>query len=279
MSFDSSASYIYSSDFNQARVGASVPLGLNMAAGLEVKYVEDKFPIAQGAKKDPVYSLYIPLQFDLEIAKLDITPFYYFKNKTNVPVEQNATAYGVHTRLTMSLLKDDVNEVYTQGYLEFAYARQKASVLDNTAWENQYYDQAAFTLGVRQNFYSSFLFQVAATAYQYPDGISHVDGFSGVLDQKDLAFVQSYDVSRALGKYALSTRLARLWASNQSSLYIGYHYAESYTADPQHSVLIGNTFRIGEHIYMDMAYNHLQSTNSSDRNKRDLFFVNMHVSF
>jgi len=278
-SFDASATYIYSSDHNQARAGFSVPLGLNVALGLEGKYVEDKFAVADGARRDPVYSVYVPLQLDLEIARLAITPFYYFKNRNNIPLPQSATAYGINSRLTMILRQDDVDEVFTHAYLEIAYARQKGSLLENNTWENQYYDQAAFTLGVNQNFFNSFVFQAAATAYQYPDGISHVTDFRGILDQKDLGFVQSYDVSRSLGKYVLSARIARVWAEKNSSLYLGYHYAEAYTDNPQHSVLLGNTFRVSNNIYMDAAYNHLQSTKSQNRNKRDLFFVNINVAF
>ena len=118
---------------------------------------------------------------------------------------------------------------------------------------------------------------MAATAYQYPDGISHVTDFRGILDQKDLGFAQSFDVSRTLGKYVLSARVSRLWAENHSSLYVGYHYAEFYTNDPQHSVLLGNSFRITSNIYMDAAYNHLQNT--KNENKRDLVFVNINVAF
>ena len=88
-SFDASASYVYSSDYNQLRAGFSVPLGLNVALGLEGKYVEDKFSIEDGARKDPVYSLYVPLQLDLEIAKLSITPFYYFKNRLFIIAYRN----------------------------------------------------------------------------------------------------------------------------------------------------------------------------------------------
>lgn len=280
-SMDSTASYVYSSDSNQARAGLSLPLGLNVAVGLEGKYVEDKTDVQDGGLKNPVYSLYVPLMLNLDTASIVLTPFYYFKNKSGTPLFRDAYAYGLTARLNLNLLKDDVEERYTQAYLEAAYARQRGAVLlDQTnAWKNQYYDQTAFTVGLRQNFYNAFTFQISGTAYQYPDGISQVKSFRGIVDQKDLGFTQSYDVNRTLGKYILAARVARLWAENHSSLYMAYHYGEFYTADPQHSILVGNTFRVANSVYIDMAYNHLQTTNSQHKNKRDLFFISLNYSF
>ena len=274
---DVMTSYIYSSDFNQARAGAAVPISYYGSVGVEGKYVEDKFSRSDGALKDPVYSVYVPFHLNLETAHFDVIPFYYFSNKPHQPQFEEASAYGVRGQLTMDLVQDEVEDVHTQAYVAAAYMRQKASVQSDNLWKNQYYDQAAFTLGVRQNFYSAFMFQADATAFQYPDGISQVQNFRGIVDQKDLAFVQSFDVNRSLGKYALSARAARLWAEKRSSLYVGYHYAEFYTADPQHSILIGNTFYLTRNISADMAFNHLQTT--SNKNKRDLFFINLNMSF
>ena len=135
----------------------------------------------------------------------------------------------------------------------------------------------AYTLGLRQNFFSSFTFHVAATAYQYPDGIDGVEAFRGIMDQNDLAFTQSYDVSRALGKYALSARITRIWPQQHSTLYLGYHYAEFYTADPQHSFLVGNSFRVAAAAQLDVAYNHLQNTDGND--KRDILYAKLNIAF
>lgn len=274
---DVMASYIYSADYDQIRVGASVPVTYNASVGAEVKYVQDRIATEKGGLKDPVYSLYIPLQLNLETARFNLTPFYYFNNKSYLPQEKKSIAYGLSGQLAMDLLQDDVNDIYMQAYMQAAYVRQRANVITNTDWNNQYFDESAFTLGFRQNWYSAFAFNVAGTIYAYPDGISHVKAFYGMLDQKDLAFTQSYDVSRQLGKYALSARLTRMWAEKRSSLYIGYHYEEFYTTEPEHSALIGNSFYIIRNVYADIAYNHVET--NGNKNKRDLFFVNINVTF
>jgi len=274
---DVMTSYIYSSDYNQARVGASAPITYNTSVGMEVKYVEDKISVSNGGLKNPVYSLYAPMQLDLEIAHFNLIPFYYFNNQSHLPNLHKAAAYGLSGQLTMDLLKDDANDIYTQAYINAAYARQKGNLLTDNSWKNRYFDQTAFTLGFKQNWYSTFSFNIAATAYVYPDGISQVQNFHGILDQKDLGFTQSFDVNRFLGKYTLSARLTRMWPEKHSSLYLGYHYEEFYTADPEHSALIGNSFYITRNVYTDMAYNHIETNGNT--NKRDLFFINLNFIF
>ena len=226
---------------------------------------------------DPVYSVYVPIQLNLDIAHLDLAPFYYFENDSQLAPFRKAGAYGLHAKLTMDLVQAEVDERRTQGYISVSYVRQKANLQSDNQWSHNYYDQAAFTLGIRQNFFGAFIFQADGTAFQYSDGISQVQNFYGIVDQKDLAFTQSFEVNRSLGKYTLSARITRAWTEQHSSLYLGYHYAEFYTADPQHSFLVGNTFRITKNAYMDLAYNHLQT--SSNQNKRDLFFANLNIAF
>lgn len=274
---DASATYMYSSDYNQVRAGAVLPLGLNAAVGLEGRYVEDKFSEEEGAFQDPVYSVYLPIHLDLDLVKINLIPFYYFKNKSDNPLLQDTSAYGISTQLVMNLRQDEVEELYTQAYIGVSYARQKATLYREDTLSNENYTQMAYTLGLRQNFFGAFTFHVAGTAYQYPNGISDVKDFRGIMDQNDLAFTQSYDISRALGKYVLSTRITRVWPQKRSTLYAGYHYAEFYTADPQHSILVGNSFFVAANASLDVAYNHLQNTDGN--NKRDILFVNLNFAF
>ena len=276
---DTTASYIYSSDYNQARIGAAVPLGLNTQIGLEGKYVEDKMPFEQGGLKDPVYSVYMPVQLNFDLFRLNLTPFYYFKNKFKdmAPLKE-AYAYGISSQIVLDLVQNEVDESYSQAYIGVSYARQKANLLDEeNQWNHKNYDQMAFSFGLKQNFFGAFLFQVAGAVFQYPDGVSHIQAFGGILDSKDLAFTESFDVNRALNKYALSARITRMWQEKRSSLYVGYHYAEAYTADPEHSVVVGNTFYLAKQAQLDIAYNHLQNTDST--NKRDLAYINLNIAF
>lgn len=276
-SVTASASYLYSSDFNQVRAGAALPLGLNASVGLEGRYVEDKLSEDQGGFKDPVYSVYLPVQLDLDLVKFNLTPFYYFKNKSDDALYQDASAYGVNAQLVMDLRQDEIDQLYTQAYIGVSYANQKGTLTKNDVLSDKHYSQTAYTLGLRQNFFGTFTFHAAAVAYQYLNGIEGVQNFRGIMDQNDLAYTQSYDISRALGKYALSARITRIWPEQRSTLYLGYHYAEFYTDDPQHSFLLGNTFYVAVNARINAAYNHLQNTDG--KNKRDILFVNLNIAF
>ena len=271
---DVAATYIYSSDYNQAKVGAAVPLGINAVVGLEGKYIEDK---KTSYLEDPSYSVYLPLQLDLDLIKVNLAPFYYFKNQYKTGNFQDPYAYGVQGQLIMNLQVDEVEELYTQAYLGASFARQKGVLTQDGIAEDANYSQLAYTLGIRRNFFSAFTFHISATAYQYPNGISNVQSFWGIMDQNDLAFTQSFDVSRQLGKYVLSARMTRIWTEERSTLYAGYHFAEFYTDDPQHSILLGNSFHVAPNAKIDAAYNHLQTTDG--KNKRDIFFVNLNIAF
>lgn len=274
---EANASYVYSSRFDQTRVGAAMPLGLNASIGLEGKMVKDKISVEKGGFKNPVYSFYLPLQLDIDFVQLSLTPFTYLKNDSASGIFQDSSAYGINGQIMVDLVKDEIEGNHTQAFIGLNYARQKSDVMQNDAWKKENYDQAAFSLGIRQNFYDTFLFQAGGEIYVYPDGISRVQAFHGILDQKDLGFTQSYAVNRDLGKYTLSARVGRLWPERHASLYVAYHYGEFYTAQPEHSVIIGNTFALLPNVHMDTAYNHLRD--SANRNKRDLFFINLNILF
>ena len=91
---DVSAAYIGASHFDQARVSAVAAWSLNVLAGVEAKYVKEN------TFKDPVYSVNLPIELDFGYLKLDLKPFYYFKNKSQNESFQDSSAYGVSTRLT-----------------------------------------------------------------------------------------------------------------------------------------------------------------------------------
>lgn len=269
---DVSAAYIGASHFDQARVSAVAAWSLNVLAGVEAKYVkEDGF-------KDPIYSVSLPVGLDFDYLKLDLKPFYYFKNKSKDEKYQDASAYGVSARLIMTLEDDTVNDLYTHAYLGASFARQKGTLAySDGSLSNEDYTQFAYTLGLTKNFFRRFGFEAAGTVFQYPNGIDGVKAFRGIMDQQELASTQTYDVVHDLGKYALGTRLTWMWPDQQSSLYLGYRYGEFYTADPEHSFIAGNTFAITRDIHADLAYNHVRTVHNE--NKRDILYVRLVASF
>ena len=135
----------------------------------------------------------------------------------------------------------------------------------------------AYTLELHKNFFRMFGFQAAASVFQYPDGITGVRGLRSIMDQQELAFTQTFDVVHDLAKYTVGARITRMWPENNATLYLGYRYGEYYTADPEHSFIVGNSFAATRAISADIAYNHVRTIHND--NKRDIFYARLVFSF
>ena len=270
---DATAAYTGASHFDKVHVRALTALTLNVQAGLEATWANE-----HRLFKDPVYSAAMPLVLNFELMQFQVRPFYYFKNKSDQPAFQDAQAFGVETKLLLTLNDDTVNDLYTRAFLGASFARQKGTVFfKDDPDSNQYYSQAAYTFGLAQDFYQAFTFRVAGTAFQYPNGIHNVAGVRSILDQQQLADTQTLDIVHDLAKYALSARITRQWSDTGASFYLAYRFAEYYTADSQHSVLVGNSFPITSQISLGVAYNHLRSAHNTD--KRDIGQARLEILF
>lgn len=274
---DTTIAYTGASHFDQAEAGATLALSLNALAGVEAKYVKEKH-VAPDGFKDPIYSVYLPVHLDFDLLKLNLTPFYYFKNKNDESRFQDASAFGLKALLVMNMQDDTVNDLYTNAFIGASFARQKGTVFfDDGLESDQYYSEAAYTVGFYKDFFRTFGFLASGTAFHYPDGITGVAGLRSVLNQQDLASTQTLDLVRNLGKYALNARLTRMWPDNGSSIYLGYTFEEYHTADPEHSFMLGNAFILAKYLSVDMAYNHVRTIHNKD--KRDIFYVRLGLSF
>lgn len=273
---DVTAAYTGASHFEQVEAGATVALSLNALAGVEAKYVKDRHVTPEGFK-NPIYSVYLPIHLDFDLLKINLTPFYYFNNKSENNPYQDASAFGLKTLFVMNLQDDTVNDLYTNAFIGASFARQKGTVFYAEDASDQYYSQAAYTLGFYKDFFRTFGFEASASAFHYPDGVSNVTAFRGVLNEQDLADAQTLDVTRDLRKYTLNARLTRMWPDKGSTIYLGYAFGEYHTVDPQHSFMIGNSFFLAQQLSVDMAYNHVRTIHNE--NKRDIFYVRLGVSF
>ena len=269
---DVSAAYLGASHFDQIRAGAVFAPILNLFVGIEAKDSHER------AFEDPIYSLNVPVQMDFDLFKLNLTPFYYFKNKSDDPRYQDASAYGIAARFIMKLEDDQVNDLYTHAVIGVSYANQRGTVFyDNGTLSNKDFAQMAYTLELHKNFFRSFGFEAAANVFQYPNGITGVAGLRGIMNQQELAYTQTFDIVHDLAKYTLDARVTRMWPDNNATLYLGYRYGEYYTADPEHSIVVGNSFAATRSISANIAYNHVRTIHNE--NKRDIFYAQLIFSF
>ena len=269
---DVSTSFAGASHFEQVQASATAALALNVLAGVEAKWSNER------AFKDPVYSLAAPLSFDFDFVRLVVRPFYYLKNKSDNAAFQDANAFGLNGQMRVSLKSDEVDDSYAYAFFGAAFARQQGTVFyNNGSLDNRYYSQAAYSLGLSQIFFNTYGFDVEATAFQYPDGIKDVVGLRSVLDQQDLAHTQTLDVVHQLTKYTVGGRFTRIWSDKGSSIYGSYRYGEYHDTDAEHSIMVGNTFVLAERLSFDIAYNHVRSVHNE--NHRDIFYIQLSTFF
>jgi len=270
---DTSVAYTGSSDFNRVEMQATGAVNLHTLIGLQAKWVSEK------AFKDDIYAVALPVDLNFELIQINLRPFYYFKNKSDNALYQDALAYGINSNIGIFLQEDEVNDLYTKAVLGVSFARQKGTMFtkDNLI-DNRYYSQLAYSLGFQQNFYRTFGFEISATAFGYPDGVSKASGLRSIMDQQELvASSQSFDIAHNLTKYIVGGRFTRMWADNNSSLYLGYQYSENHSAKEEHSAVLGNTFWVANRVQVDLAYNHIWDVHNN--NRRDLFYVRLGTSF
>lgn len=275
---DARASYLWSSSKNQATASLLVAPTYNTQVGIAARYVKDMQDYSFGRLKDPIYSVYVPMLLQFELLDLELTPFYYFKHNSENPAYQDAYAYGVTAALTMLMENDQVNDIYTRARMGASYARQQGTLFTKEAApENTDYAQVAYFLQLSHSMFQAYRLEAMGAAFQYPDGITDVTAWRGVMNQQDLVALQTLDITRDLRKYALGGRFVRTWAESGSALYVGYSFTENYTADPDHSFIIGNSFPLVRNVFLDLAYNHIETT--SHKNKRDIFYVGLGTNF
>ena len=262
------AAYTGASHFDQVQLDATSALTLNTLIGLQAKMVNER------AFKDPVYSVSVPVSLDFDLLRLSVRPFYYFKNKSDQAAYQDAYAYGINTQLRMTLRNDEVEDIYSHAFISASFAKQQGTVFfDNQPEENRHYTQMAYSLGLSHTLFNAFGVDIIGTAFQYPNGITHVTGLRSILNQQELAPLQTLDVVHDLPKYTVGARLTRLWTDNASTLYLSYRFAEFYTADPEHSVTLGNSFYVAKRVSVDVAYNHVRTVH--DKNRRDIWRIQL----
>lgn len=267
------ASYTGSSRFDKAQVRATGALNLNVQTGLEVTFANEHHVFNK-----PVYSVAVPILLDFNLFQFHLRPFYYLKNKSEQAQYQDASAFGAKADLVLTLTDDTVNDIYTRAFIGAAFARQKGTLFTSDEPDaNRYYSQAAYTFGMEQAMFRSFNFRLMGTAFQYPDGITGVTGLRSIMDQQELANIESLEIIHDLARYTLGVRIARLWAENNSAFYLGYNFTDYYTANSAHSILVGNSFPVTQQINVNFAYNHV--LDSHNHNRRDIWRAYVAMAF
>lgn len=257
-----SETFTYNSRFVRNDVRLTIPVTYFLTAGGEFSLNNTKY------YSDNIMTFLLPLAFKADMVNILVKPFYV--NDTD-----GLNAKGANLTLAVNLREDTANALFTQAYISVSYAEQKAEVARAAAVNKEYYKQLAYTLGIKQNFYDTFFFTLSGDLFQYPSGISNVEGIAMVLDQNYLADLGTYSTVLGLPKYSAGIRLAR-GLENKSTIYLSYKFTEFYLSGRFHSVTLGNEFPLMQKLWADLGYNH---TIENDGKKRDFFRAAVKYNF
>ncbi|WP_424245164.1 hypothetical protein Dip510_000238 [Elusimicrobium posterum] len=239
------------------------PVTNHFSAGAEVSYTDHDY------FDDKIYTFALPVSHTSTYMQTVLKPFYTHK-------ADDLYAFGIKAHMLMNMSIDEGETVFMQAYISAAFANQKADLAYKDGTDTrENFKQLVYTLGVRRNFYNAFYFNMSGNIFQYPDGISHIGAVRSVLDQQELANMQTYDVIFNLPKYSLGASFSRKFESS-AVIYLSYNFTEYYTARGDHSIIIGNEFPIYKNISGDLAYNHIISVNNK---KRDIYKAGFTVRF
>ena len=233
-----------------------------LSAGAEASYVKhDDFD-------DGNFLIAAPLVMSYDAVQVVLRPFV-------MPQTNDLSAYGGTFNLLLNMEQNDIDDKFTQAHLTVGYVNQKADVARGAGIEREDYGELAYGLALRKNFFNSFVFGVNTNIYQYLNGVADVRGIRSVFNQNDFSNLNSYDVVYSLPKYSLGAVFNRM-LDKGADIYLMYSYTEFYTADHEHSMIIGNDFPLSRAVKADLGYNHIITGNGD---KKDIFKIAVNVIF
>ncbi|MDR0291604.1 MAG: hypothetical protein LBI01_02275 [Elusimicrobium sp.] len=233
-----------------------------LSAGAEASYVKhDNFD-------DGNFFVSAPLIMSYDTAQIALRPFV-------MPQTNDLSAYGATFNLLLNMEQNNIDDKFTQANISVGYVNQKADVARAGGGGREDFGELVYGLGLRKNFFNSFVFGANANIYEYLDGIAGVRGIRSIFNQNDFSNLNSYDVVYNLPKYSLGATFNRM-LDKGANIYLSYSYTEFYTADHEHSMIIGNDFPVSRAVKADLGYNHIITGNSG---KKDIFKIALSVVF
>ncbi len=221
-------------------------------------------------RNDQIYAFYIPFVLKLSILDLTINPFWY-------PDTNNAQAYGGSVKIESLIRKDEINNTYVKGYLQVAFANQKANIVRNLAPVNkENFKQFAFEGGLNLNLANLYNFNLNGNMFTYPDEVKNISYFGGIMNQSDLADLGTIDYVLNFPEFSAGGSITWLSTENSTKTSISYKYINYENNLIAHSVMLKTIIPISEKLITTLIYNHIFATHNTNK---DLFGIGFNYLF
>ena len=193
---------------------------------------------------------------------------FYFKPFIVPDNANNASAYGAKAILTLNIKRDEIDNSSSNLFLSVGYANQNAYVTKSgLGSQKEDFKQLTYEGGLAFDYFNIYFFEFSGNFFDYISGISDVENVAGVLDQQNIASLDTLNYVLNLPKDSIGAKIKWNSQASQSLNTISYRYIEFKERDcrPQHSLMLSSLIRLSEKFYIDLAYNHIFIDSQKDK--------------
>lgn len=254
--FEISEGFTYSKDFWQNSVGISQDLNYMFNVGLNFDLTE------HDAVNNHIYTFSLPLMFRAEKFGIYLRPFIVPDNAND------ASAYGAKAILTLNIKQDEVDNSSSSMFLSAGFANQNAYVTKSgLGSQKENFKQLSYEGGLVFDYFDMYFFEFSGNVFDYISGMSDVENVAGVLDQQNIASLDTLNYVLGLPKSSIGAKIKWNSDASQSSNTISYRYIEFKEPDicAQHSLMLSSVIMLKYNFHISLAYNHIFIQSQKDK--------------
>lgn len=254
---DISEGFTYSKDFWQNSVEISQNFDYMFNVGLNFDITEhDDIP-------HHIYTFSVPLMFRTEKVGLYLRPFIVPDNAND------ASAYGAKASFTFNIKQDEIDNSSSSLFLSAGFANQNAYVSkSDLSTKKEDFKQMSYEGGLIFDYFNTYFFEFSGNMFDYISGISDVENVAGVLDQQNIASLDTLNYVLNLPKASAGIKIRWNSEASQSSNTLSYRYIEFKEHDTKahHSLMFSSAIMLKYNLYINLAYNHIFIQAQKDKN-------------
>ncbi|MBQ4493670.1 MAG: hypothetical protein II972_03610 [Elusimicrobiaceae bacterium] len=251
-----SESFTYSNAFWQNSVYVSQDLNYLVNLGFNFDLTEYE------NIENHIYTFSLPLVLKTENFVLLLRPFIIPDNANE------ASAFGAKTSFSFTIKKDEVDNSFADVFFALGFASQDAYVNKTGLSANkEKFNQLAYEGGISLNYFNAYFFEISGNMFEYLSGISSVESIAGVLDQQNIASLDTLNYVLNLPKGSIGAKIRWNSQVSQSITTISYRFIEFQDKDisAQHSALFSTMIMMKNNFYINLAYNHIFIESQKDK--------------
>ena len=208
-----------------------------------------------------IYTFSLPLMVRLKSFGLLFRPFIIPDNANE------ASAKGAKVSWTFGIKYDEVEQTSSHVFLSLGFADQYAYVFKTglpTQKDNFY--QLVYDGGIVLDYFGAYLFEISGNMFQYLSGISSVEGVAGVLDQQNLASLDTLAYVLALPKGSAGLKITWNSQESRSENTLSYRFIDFYEKEMSawHSLKFSSKIAVMDNLFINLVYNHLFISSQKD---------------